>query len=401
MRIAVIGGGLQGCGVALELANRGLRVDLFERGPRLLQGASRHSEGKIHLGYVYAADDTMRTARLMAAGAAAFLPTLDRWLGADSVHLAFSTPFRYAIHRDSLRPIEELEARYRLIANLVRSAFREHPSTPHSQAAHLRRLEAGDSGSYTHSIVGAYETGEIAVDTDTLADAVEQVVLDRAEIRTWCGASIDKVDLRKRQLSFVLDGDRQRSRAYDHVVNCSWDGLPAIDATAGVFSSRPWNHRVKYFVRVPAVDSLAQLASTTFVLGQFGDVVNFGRHGSYLSWYPAGRTAFTTGLRAPAWETEPEPEQAEVILEGVRCGLSTVMRGLAELSRHALPGASVRGGAILAHGDSDLDDVSTQLHQRHSIGPTSLAGYHSVNTGKLTMAPYFAMRVADLIRPTR
>ena len=188
MRIAVIGGGLQGCGVALELAVRGLRVDLFERGPRLLRGASHHSEGKIHLGYACAADDTLRTARLWPPGPQR---SLQRWLGDDWSDLAFSTPFRYAVHRDSLRTVDELERRYRSIAQLVQSAFREHSSTSPSQAAQFRRLEAGESWPYTHNIVMGYETGEIAVDTDTLADAVERVVLDRTEIRTLCGASIE------------------------------------------------------------------------------------------------------------------------------------------------------------------------------------------------------------------
>ena len=103
MRVAVIGGGLQGCGVALELANRGCHVDIFERSPRLMQGASRHCEGKIHLGYVYAADESLQTARLMAAAAAAFMPAIRRWIGQSADQLATSTPFRYAVHRDSVR----------------------------------------------------------------------------------------------------------------------------------------------------------------------------------------------------------------------------------------------------------------------------------------------------------
>ena len=65
MRIAVVGGGLQGCAVALELARRGHAVELFDEQPNLMTGASRNSEGKIHLGYVYAADPSLRTARLM------------------------------------------------------------------------------------------------------------------------------------------------------------------------------------------------------------------------------------------------------------------------------------------------------------------------------------------------
>ena len=58
-------------------------------------------------------------------------------------------------------------------------------------------------------------------------------------------------------------------------------------------------------------------------------------------------------------------------------------------------------GIIYAHGDTDLSDADTELHQRHSIGLTSVGRYHSVNTGKLTTAPYFARKVADRLCGSR
>lgn len=402
MRIAVIGGGLQGCAVALELSHRGLPVDLYERAPQLLQGASRHSEGKIHLGYVYAADETMRTPHLMASGAAAFLPTLNRWLGASSDTLRFSAPFHYGIHRASMLTPEELGARYQSISRIVCDAFREHPSVDASEIASLRPLDAAELSHYTDRIDGGFATAEIAVDTDTLADAVEHAVLERSSIRVLCRTSVDQVDVQRKRLSVVEeDGSIHDSRAYDHIVNCSWDGLPRLDATAGIFSPRTWSYRVKYFVRIPAADHVVALASATFVLGQFGDVVDFGPNGAYLSWYPTGRTAFTTGLRAPEWSATLDSAEAAPILDGVVDGLSTVMPAVGALSSRATRQAAVRGGLILAHGDTDLDDEATELHQRHSIGPSSSAGYHSVNTGKMTMAPVFAVQVAERIRPKR
>lgn len=80
-RIAVLGAGLQGACLALELAARGARVDLYERNGRCVDEASAHNEGKIHLGYVYAQDRSFDTARLMATGAICFETLLRRWLG--------------------------------------------------------------------------------------------------------------------------------------------------------------------------------------------------------------------------------------------------------------------------------------------------------------------------------
>ena len=49
MRVAVLGGGFQGCCIALTLASRGARVVLFERRDALMQGAATNNEGKIQL----------------------------------------------------------------------------------------------------------------------------------------------------------------------------------------------------------------------------------------------------------------------------------------------------------------------------------------------------------------
>ena len=54
MPIAVLGAGLQGACIALELARRGHEVDLIDQDVQPLNRASLRNEGKIHLGFVYA-----------------------------------------------------------------------------------------------------------------------------------------------------------------------------------------------------------------------------------------------------------------------------------------------------------------------------------------------------------
>ena len=67
--VAVLGAGFQGCCLALELARRGARVDLFERHARPLEGPGGFNEGKIHLGFTYGLDKSGETqARLADLG---------------------------------------------------------------------------------------------------------------------------------------------------------------------------------------------------------------------------------------------------------------------------------------------------------------------------------------------
>ena len=59
MSIAIFGGGILGTCTTLELADRGLRLTVFERNAEPLSEASLYNEGKLHLGVVYAADPSI------------------------------------------------------------------------------------------------------------------------------------------------------------------------------------------------------------------------------------------------------------------------------------------------------------------------------------------------------
>ncbi len=78
MRIAILGAGGAGACAALELANRGYAVDLYDENPEPLTRASRNNEGKVHLGLVYAKDPSLATARAMIHGAIHFFDCLGR-----------------------------------------------------------------------------------------------------------------------------------------------------------------------------------------------------------------------------------------------------------------------------------------------------------------------------------
>ena len=404
VQVAVIGGGLQGCGVALELAGRGVDVELFERSPALMRGASRYCEGKIHLGYVYAADDSLRTARLMASAASTFLPTVRRWIGSSAGELVTSTPFRYAVHRDSLRSTDELGRSYDAMAEIARDAFDGDEIVPGLDVGHVRRLEPGADWEYSPAIVGAFETSEIAIEPTGLADAIERTVLSHPSITTTCDAAVTDVDARNQTITWRRghrNGPTSRPVRFDHIVNCSWGGLPKLDSAAGLTPTRSWNFRMKYFVRLDAAAATASTPSTTFVLGPFGDVVDFGDAGRYLSWYPAGRLGFSTALEPPDWTTKLSRSASIDVARNIASGLSTVMPSIEALRPAVEQHGVVRGGLIYAHGSTDLSDSETELHQRHSAGVTSLGPYSSVNTGKLTTAPYFARQVADSLCGTR
>src|SRR5450755_2807293 len=120
MRVGILGGGLQGCCVALSLAECGVDVTLFDRNDQLLSRAAVANEGKIHLGYMYANDPSHSTARTMMLGALAFAPFFARHFGLHS--MIVSRPAAYVVHRDSQRTPEQVSQYLSTVHSLIREA---------------------------------------------------------------------------------------------------------------------------------------------------------------------------------------------------------------------------------------------------------------------------------------
>jgi hypothetical protein len=139
--------------------------------------------------------------------------------------------------------------------------------------------------------------------------------------------------------------------------------------------------------------------STTFVSGPFGEVVSYADRLTYLTWYPECMQAVSTDVTPPDWPTHPSEPLRSRILTGTLRALTSIKPSLRGLDADNLPEACVKGGVIVAWGETDIYDPESELHRRYEIGVTSLGRFHSVDPGKLTMAPYFAELCAERIRP--
>jgi glycine/D-amino acid oxidase-like deaminating enzyme len=415
MRVAVVGAGLQGCCTALELARRGAAVDLFDRADGPMTRASRHNEGKVHLGYIYGADPSLRSAAMMIEGALTFAPLLNRWLGGPAPGglapgLRPSAPFLYAVHRTSQVDPD------RVAKHLARTheLIEDHPGRGDYFGVDLaapsplgrRELQATfDPG----TVVAAHCTAEVSIDPIALAGAVRRAIAGTAGVTGRYGCRVERIALdpdgrgRHVGIAGIAGGDGAEPFAdrYDHVVNAAWDGRLTLDATAGVVPDRPWLWRVKYYLRLRTTAATAGVASTSIVLGPYGDVVDHGDGHLYLSWYPAGMEAVSDQPAPPDWPSTLDGAHAGALREGIVAGLAEVMPAVRALPPDAIAAGDVQGGAIFAWGATDIDDPASGLHDRFEIGPRSLDRYHTIDTGKLTTAPLFAVQAAERIAPER
>lgn len=402
MTVAVLGGGFQGCCIALALANRGESVVIFERQRAILSRTAVANEGKIHLGWMYASDPSLATARTMIEGALAFAPFLRRHLGADIDGITTSAPAAYVVHRDSQRSAMQVRNYFAEVHRLIvaASAARPHAYFGRDLSVAPREWSTGErmAAFDPSKAVAVFDTPEIAIDPVQLAGRVGEAVSLHPRIELRLCHEVASVSGEPAQTVITTEGgERERRQQFAHVVNALWEGRLAIDETAGLAPGRPWLHRLKYGISFRWPASLPRAPSATIVSGPFGEVVSYPDLTTYLTWYASCVKDMTRGLVPPAWPTSPmEPMRSEIVRDTITA-LSSVVHAVAAIDMTSLTEVRVKGGPIVAWGETDIDDPASELHRRYEIGVHSKGQYHSVDPGKLTMAPYFAEQCASRI----
>ncbi len=397
MRVAVLGAGLAGTCTALELAERGVSVDLYDENAIPVSRAGRNNEGKVHLGLVYANDRSLRTARSMILGALHFTAALGRWIDVDRLEDAISDPYDYAIHPRTMVPADDLAGYYRSCRELFADAVAATRLSYLGRDATLR-VERTRAASFPET----FRTSECALDPRRLADALGAAVLANARIAFVGETRV--VDATERADGTIdvgfRAGDARDCARYDHVVNALWGGRLEIDAKLGLVPERPWIYRYKTAGWITGPVPRGRVPSMTIALGPFGDVVNYGDGGVYFSWYPTGLVGRSAELRAPDWDRDLPPRRvADAVRRSFAC-LADLCPALAALAP-APSAIEPIGGTIFAWGETDIDEPGSHLHTRYEVGVHSAGRYHSLNPGKYTLAPYLALEAADRVQAQR
>jgi len=401
--ILVMGAGLTGCSVALELALRGFEVVLIDRNPLPMLGASLRNEGKIHLGFVYAADPSFATAELQLRGALTFSPLLERWAGPDAPPRAsISNPFVYLVDELSLHSPSQLEHHYNNVECRYHQLLSQFPGlnymgvTPDKLWGTLP--DEISSLWFSGETRAAYNTREVAVDTVELAETVRKAVLSNNRI-TFTGDT-DIVAVKRDGQGFKLDlksGCSETSIKCGTLVNCTWESRLFFDQMLGIEHPRDLLHRLKFRVIATCQKNMLSAPSVTRVLGRFGDVVIRPNGTAFLSWYPAGLRGWSASILPPAeWlapmQGKPDAKLARDIAKETKSGIANWYPAIAEFET-----IQVDAGAIVAWGEQDVDEQDSGLHRRDRIGSWHHDGYWTVEPGKLTTAPLAGFECAERI----
>jgi hypothetical protein len=355
---------------------------------------------------MYAGDPTLSTAKTMMAGALAFAPFLKRYLGQPAHSFSVSVPATYIVHRDSQLSAEAVGAYLKTVHELISEAAKGKNGVYFGQdlRSPLREWSAAEKATAFNPelALAALSTPEIAINPIALAHKLRECIAARPLIEVRCGRTVIDVKLDRLRICVRSEGKEGKAEdSFDCVVNALWDGRLKLNDAAGFRANRPWLHRLKYGVSFRLPPGVATPPSATLVLGPFGEVVTYGNGIIYLTWYPECVQAICTDLEPPDWTTFPSDPLRSRIIAGTLRALSAIVPSLGELDPENLPEATVKGGPIVAWGKTDIYDPASELHRRFEIGVRSEGRFHSVDPGKLTMAPYFAEICAERISPTR
>ncbi|MFI4936013.1 MAG: NAD(P)/FAD-dependent oxidoreductase [Caulobacterales bacterium] len=396
-RIAVLGAGIMGVSTALFLARRGAAVTLYDRAPAPLMGASRWNEGKIHLGFLYSGDRTLRTAERLIPGGLAFRPLVEELIGGSLEAAPTTDDDIYLCHRESVTGPEAMEAYCAEVAERVRA----HPDAGRYLADVTRcattRLTAAELAQITDSpaIVAGFRAPERSVSTTWIAERLAVALAAEPGIELRLGAPVTAAqplspgEPQGRWRVTTADG---AAEVFDAVVNALWEGRLAIDATAGLAPAGAWSHRYRLGVFLRTAEPLAA-ASATIAVGPFGDLKAYGGRDFYLSWY-------LEGLRVDSGEVEPprppglSGEERGAMTRAILDHLQSLLPAVAAIRAGAVEMA-LEGGWVFALGGGQLSDPASTLHRRADFGVTELGAYVSVDTGKYSTAPWLAHRLAE------
>jgi hypothetical protein len=251
-------------------------------------------------------------------------------------------------------------------------------------------------------VAAAFATTELAIDLTATTELLGRAIAQSDAVRFHPRHRV--VAVRRSASGFRVEGtgaEPSWTLECDQVVNALWDGRLRIDADLGLRPRQAWSHRLKYRVLVDLPPALHERPSATFVLGAYGDVVVYSGGRGYVSWYPECMKGWSDDLEPPAsWDgpcrgAVPEGYAAD-LARRVLSATDPWFPGLAQARPFA-----VDAGVIFAFGETDITDPASRLHRRDAMGVRSVDGYHSVNTGKLTTAPVFAVDAADAVTGMR
>ncbi len=195
-RVAILGAGIMGSSLALFLARRGIGVALFDQADAPVAGASRWNEGKIHLGYLYGADPTLRTARHVVPGGLHFGRLVSELVGCDLAPHTTADDDVYVVHRRSVVDTAPLRAQFDAVSAVIREQRDARRYLVDVSTAHASPLSPTELRALANpeEVVAGFRVPERSVNTGWVADRLGDALAGEPRVSVRTGTTITRVE---------------------------------------------------------------------------------------------------------------------------------------------------------------------------------------------------------------
>ncbi len=370
---------------------------LYDAAAAPFSGASRWNEGKIHLGFLYAADPSLRTAQRVLPGGLAFRPLMEELLGCPLRNITESED-TVLLHRDSVVSAAGMRTYFESLTALIRS----HPAAgdylvdiSDARVTELSEREVGQIADPAFVSAG-FVVPERSLSTRWVADRFIDSLAAEKGIESQMATRVLGVDARDggMQGPFWVKTDVGTDGPYDVVVNALWEGRPRIDASLGIQQDHELSHRYRLALFIETRQRV-ETPSAVLCTGAFGDVKNYNGRELYVSWYPTGLLASGEAIDPPLLP-QLDASERKALTDDIFSQLGRIIPSVSRIEEDATE-IRLEGGWVFARGRGDLNDPESTLHQRDRIGIKRLGSYFSIDTGKYSVAPWLALQVAEAI----
>jgi hypothetical protein len=260
MKIAVIGAGIFGTLIAVELANRNLDVTLIEKNREILDGATPRSQNRLHLGLHYPRD--LATAKQSVEGFRHFQEQFG-----DAVNLDFHN--YYAISKLGSK-VSTLE--FQRFCNLAGIEI-----TPSTNGNHL------PNGIALKNVESVWQCGEGVIDMDILREQLKNLIFHNG-IKLL--NEVEVLSIAQSGQQWVISFDTQQEEEFDFVVRCTYS------SDSIVIKSTEYKPTRKIFQRtmIQVVESEENNFGITIIDGDFLTILPQGFSTKLLAYGPSVST---------------------------------------------------------------------------------------------------------------
>ena len=401
MKALVLGAGIQGCCVSLMLKKHGYEVSLVDKSNDIFNRASLNQEGKIHLGFVYGLDSSLKTGKKLLLDALHFAPYLEYLLDRKINWNDFkSSKFNYLVAKDSMLSSTQIDEYFQKLQDYYRECLKDEKLSYLGQRPQRLFQKTSLPQQVNPDFFQAcFATQEVALQPENLKEIIKQKIQSQ-NITLYLNQNI--IGIKKTRSGFIVEtcsnNDTSKKHESDFVFNCLWEGRISLDKEMGIKIQKGYNFRFKHGIITKPQASLSGLDSFTILQGPYGDYVNYPKNNkTYFCWYPSSTKEMIIDQSIPkSWEEACEGQISSSVKEKlVKENFIQFHRLLPTLQ--SFEDSVIKGGVIVAKGHHDINQIQSLLHQRNELPINQNDGYFSINTSKFTSAPHNTLLLEHLL----